>query len=208
MIQTNNTVIKDKGRLKKLIRKAIVRQLKGKTDVGDRVFPNATVPPWEEELPVILVYPRGEVAVEYAVAPRELERDLDINIEVIGKGPEENIDLKTPAKGKRGTTQKTLEDILDDIAEQVECELSRDETLGGNASKTIYQNCEYEFDSAGGVPVGAIRLTFGVTYYTMSPRDTEKQGKPSQLKKINVKFNTGDDENTRESEDDLDIPTV
>lgn len=199
-IQTNAAPILDSGKLRKQIRKKIAAILKNKTDAGPRVFPNATIPPGIEELPVILIYPRSEAAGKYATAPRELVRDLDVTIEIYAKGPETDEDGNPPSD------KKSLEDILDDIAEQVECEMSRDETLQRTADDSILTNTEMEFES-GGVPVGTARLTYSVIYYTMSPRKIEKQIALPPFKTAQVDYHIGDvDENTREAKDTVDIP--
>lgn len=200
-IQDNASPPLDKGKARKIIRKKVVSILKNTTDAGARVFPNASVPPWEEELPVILVYPRSESASKYAEAPRELEREIDFAIEVVAKGPEENTDLQTPESGV-----KSLEDILDDIAEQIECEMSRDETLGGTTDDSILTNSEFEFENVGGLPIGSVRLTYSMTYYTMSPRSIDKQKVTTDFKKTGIDYNIGDDENTREATDEVDLP--
>ena len=202
MIQTNSVIPKNQNKLRKVIRKKVVEILKGQTDVGAAVFPNATVPPWHNELPVILVYPRSEGISLYGQAPKELERDLDLTIEIIATGPEENEDLSTPDVG-----EKTLEDILDDIAEQVEQALDVDDSLQSTCDGSSLQNTEFEFDAGGGSPIGSCRLTWGITYYTMAPRDTEGQGTDDDFKTSKVEFNIGDDENTRESVDTVVLPT-
>ena len=202
MIQTNGVIPADKGRLRKTIRKKIVEILKDKTDVGDAVFPNASVPPWHSELPVILVYSQKETSTEYAIAPKELERDLSIEIQIIATGPEENKELATPG------ASKSLEDILDDIAQQVEDAMDVDDSLQDTVDDSILTGTEQEFDSAGGSPEGSCRLTYSITYFTMSPRDTT--GQPNTDKDFTsnkVEFNIGDDKNTRESEDTVIQPT-
>lgn len=198
-IQDNGYPIADKGKLRKAIRKKVAEILKGTTDAGDKVFPNASVPAWEEELPAILIYPRSEPAGEYATAPRELERDLDLTIEIVAKGPEVNEEGDEP-------DEKSLEDILDDIAEQVECEMSRDETLGGTCDDSILTNTEFEFEGAGGLPIGSARLTYSVTYYTHSPRSVDKQIEINDLEGHDIEYNISEDSDTREAEDTLDVP--
>lgn len=204
MIQDNEAVAADKGKLRKLIRKKIVEILKNKTDAGERVFPNASIPQWadNDELPAILIYQKSETASKYAEAPRELERDIDFTIEIVAEGPEENIDLNTPAVG-----QKSLEDILDDIAEQIECEMSRDDALQDTADDSILTNTEFEFESGGSQPIGSARLTYTVTYFTMLPRDTSKQNiNLADNKTQQIEYNIGEDENTREATDKVDLP--
>lgn len=198
MIQDNGGPKQDSGKLRKNIRKKIASILTGRTDAGGRVFPNASVPPWQEELPVILVYQNTESVSEYAIAPRELERSLSINVEIVAQGPEINVDLQTPQQN-----EKTLEDILDDIAEQVEGLMGADETFGGLADGSILSNTEFEFDSNGGAPIGSARLTYSVTYYTMSPRTNPEF---SDFKTAGVDYNVSEDENTREAKDTVAIP--
>ena len=206
MIQDNAAPAADKGKLRKKIRKKVAEILKGNTDAGENVFPNASVPAWHKELAgsaLILIYPRSESASEYATAPRELDRDLDLVIEIAATGPEINQILNTPLENI-----KTLEDILDDIAEQVENLMDVDDSLQGEADSAIYQNTEFEFDSSGGSPIGSVRITYGINYNTMSPRSTVGQSNTDKDYKDNeIKFNIGDDDNTRESTDIVVQPT-
>jgi len=200
MIQDNAGPPADRGLLRKNIRKKVVEILKGQTAVGNKVFPNASTVIAEELLPVILIYPRSESASKYATAPRELERDLDLAIEIIAKGPE------TDEKGNPPEGKKSLEDILDDIAEQIECELSRDDTLQGTVDDSILTNIEFEFEGTGGLPIGSARLTYALTYFTMSPRSVDKQGGLADFKTAEVEHNIGDDPDTREAKDTIVIP--
>jgi len=188
------------AKLRKKIRKTVAALLKGKTDAGDKVFPNATVPPWEENLPVILVYTRSEPVDKYAEAPRELERNLQLTIEIVAAGPEVDEDGNEPAG-------KSLEDILDDIAEQVEVEMSRDETFGGEADDSILANTELEFDGGGGQPIGSSRLTYTITYYTMRPDNVDKQIEINDFEKAEVDWDINQDDSTIEAEDTIDLPT-
>jgi len=205
MIQDNGAPPEDKGRTRKAIRKKVVELLKAAdiSDVSGKVYPNASVPSWQEELPVVLVYQRNESASEYAQAPREYQRTFNLAIEIVAEGEEENDQLETPGSGL-----KSLEDILDDIAEEIECALSIDDTLDNVCSESMYQSTEFEFDSAGGRPIGSARLNYAVTYYTMSPRDIEKQGVVDDFSKANIDYQLTDDENINEATDELDIPIV
>lgn len=203
-IQDNEAPKTDLGKNRKTIRKKIVEILKAANlSVGQRVFPNATIPPWEEELPVILVYPRSEPADEFAIAPRELKRDLDLAIEIIAAGPELNPDTLTPKSG-----QKSLEDQLDDIAEEIECAMDMDETLGGTCDNSILTLTEFEYEPGGGQPIGSARMTYAVSYNTMAPRDIDKQGGLVDFKTTNAKWTDNDDQNTIEGEDTIAIPQV
>lgn len=202
-IQKNGAVKGDLGRLRKEIRKAVVSILKGKTDAGDRVFPNASVPLGEKELPVILVYQRTEPVKELGSSPKELLRSLDISIEIIALGPEENLDLQTPEPGV-----KSLEDQLDDIAEQVECYLHADDTLQGTCDESELNTTEFEFESSGGVPVGSARLTYTASYTTMVPRGPDKQSASDDFETNIIDYHIGDEDNTIEANDKVDLPTI
>ncbi len=183
------------------IRKKVVELLKGKTHAGEHVFSNSAVPPWHEELPVILVYPRSEDISEYAIAPRELKRELQLAIEIVAAGPEEKPGAEVPEG------QLSLEDILDQIAEQVEFEMSKDETLGRLADDSILTGVEFDFDSSGGESIGSCRMTYKTTYYRPSP-DLEPDY--PVLKKVGAKYKVGHDnaapDNVVEGEDSVDIP--
>lgn len=198
MIQDNGAPKADSGKLRKVIRKKIAEILKDKTNAGGRVYPNATVPPWQEELPVILVYTVSENASKYAEAPRELERALSVTIEIIAEGPEVNEEL---ADFKPG--EVSVEDQVDNIAEQVENAMSADETFGGLTDDSILTNTEFEFDGNGGSPIGSARLTYSVTYFTMSPRSNPEF---PAFNTAGVDYNIGEDENTREAKDIIALP--
>lgn len=201
MIQKNGAPVADKGKNRKDIRHAIVSLLKDKTDAANRVFPNASIPPWSEELPVILVYPRSETANVYGQAPLEYERNLDIAVEIVGQGPEENLQLDGEDQN-----QKFLEDTLDDIAEQVEGLLANDDTFGGVADASVLQNTELEYDSAGGQPIGSCRLTYNVTYYTYSPRDQKGQNIGGTFTGAEVEYDINQNQETIEAKDTVNVP--
>lgn len=199
VIQDNSAPPKDRGLSRKKIRKKVAEILKNATDAGPRVFPNASTPPWAEDLPVILVYARAEPVTPFSEAPRELKRDLDLTIEIIAEGPEVDEDGNEPV-GK-----KSVEDIVDEIAEQVECAMSKDETLQGTADNSILTNTDLEFEGTGAAPTGSARLTYAIEYVTNSPRSVDKQGGLVDFDTAQVDFNIGEDENTRESKDTIDL---
>jgi len=192
-----NLVVKKR----KDIRKRVVELLKGKTAAKDAVFPNASVPPWHEELPVILVYPRNENASEYAIAPRELKREVQIGIEIIATGPETDEEGQSPPEGE------SLEDILDNLAEEIERILAADETFGGLADDSILTGTDFTFDSEGGAPVGSCRLTYNVTYYRPSP---DLEPGHDVFSKADAKWKVGHDNAAPdaiiEANDSVDIP--
>lgn len=185
---------------RKAIRKKIVELLKDKTDVGKKVFPNASVTKAQEELPLILIYPRTETAEEFAETPRELKRTITMAIEVVASGPE------VDEEGNAPKDKKTLEDCLDDIAEQIECELAIDDTLGSACDKSILTSTEFEFDGNGASPVGSVRLSYDVTYFRRSPDDLKAQlDKLPDHTTAETEWNIGEDPDTREAKDTIDV---
>lgn len=199
-------VAKITKKTRKEIRKAVVDLLKNKTLAGAKIFPNYSVPPAEEELPVILVYPRSEPVTLYAESPREFTFKLDLTIEIVAAGPEvdEEGNLPETALGKQ-----SLEDILDDISEQVLCEMARDETLRCTADDSFLTNVEFEFEGGGGQPIGSCRMTYEVSYNRMVPESADKQlGKLDDFEGANVDYDLIESEpDTIEAEDAIDVPT-
>jgi hypothetical protein len=187
---------------RKSIREAIKKALRDKTLASERVFTNSATVAWQGELPVILIYPKSEAAEEYAVAPRELRRELQVTIECIASGPEEPL----VTEGK-----ETVEDLLDTLAEQVECELSRDDTLGCTADDIILVGTEFEFDASGSQSIGSCRLTYQVTYHQKVPDTVDKQAGIEDFKRSHSDWHVGhEDEDpdlaNKEATDDVDIP--
>ena len=175
---------------RKAIRKAIAAILKNKTDAKEKVFSNQTTPSWVEDLPVILVYTRSEDVEVFNEAPREWKRVTNFVVEVIAVGPEEP-NQEDVSSGNC----KFLSDILDDIAHQVECELSRDDTLGGNADDINLSSTEFAFEGEGSQPLGSVRLIYAVTYYTDAPASIDKQQGVSDFEGANVDWKVGHDKN-------------
>lgn len=195
---------------RKIIRKRIVKLLKGATDAGDRVFSNPSVPTWQKDLPAILVFPRTEDATKFGQAPLEFKREVLFGIEIQAEGTEQPFDEE---KGEA----PTVEDVLDDIAKQVECAMFKDDTLGCDAQnnaiadEVLIQSTEFEFRDGGETPIGAARLNFLITYYEHAPETIDKQPGITDFKKANVSYHVGHDNadpdlDNKEAEDDVEIP--
>lgn len=182
------------------IRKAIAKILKGKTAAGDRVFTNQSTPSWDGELPCIKLYPRSEDATEFATAPRELKRIIELSVEIKVSGPED------PESEK-----PTVEDQLDDLCEQIECELSRDDTVNNTADDIILTATEFEFDGSGALPIGSARLTYSVTYHQGVPDTIDKQAGIEDFKRSHIDTHIGHNDEepdlaNKEAEDDIVLP--
>lgn len=186
---------------RKAIRTAVIKALKNKTLAGENVFTNQSTPQWDKDLPAILVYSESETATEQNVAPRELKRVLELRIECIARGNDtENADDDKPS----------VEDILDDLAEQVECELSRDDSLDCTASDIILTGTEFQFEGEGAFPIGSARLRYEVTYYQHVPDTRAKQAGIEDAKTIEADWHVGHDGapdlTNIEAEDTVELP--
>lgn len=182
--------------------------LLGKTDAGANVFSNRASATWSEELPIIAVYSRAESVEQLNTAPLEYRRVIEMAVEIVAEGSE------TPG------AVMALEDTLDEIAEQVEKELSRDETIGETLNyfgkkvalvdalrlKTI----EFDFQGEGVKPTGSAIMLFDVTYYEMRPLSLDEQDGIGTLKTVHTKWEFGQGENPPDDQfeitDDLTIP--
>lgn len=146
------------SRKRKEIRKAVVKALKGRTRAGDRVRANRSEVNWQQTLPHVNIYFRGEDVQETDQAPRLLKRVINMEVEIIDEGRDGD----------------ELSDKLDDLSEQVEAALSVDDSLQCTADDIVLQNIELEADSDGDKPTGSARLMFNVTYHEFSPRTVQQ----------------------------------
>lgn len=196
---------------RKAIRKAIKAALVGKTSAGAQVFDSISSALWAETLPTIAIYCRSESVEEQNSAPREYKRTIELVVECIAEGGS----AEDPS-----SAGPFLDDVLDDISDQVELELNRDETLGPvlNAlgqvvalvDEILLNNVEFEYRGEGRKPTGSCRLVFFVTYYEHRPGSIEEQDGVGDLKTVDAKWKVGHDQsspdNVVEAEDTLDIP--
>lgn len=130
------------------IRQKIFERLIDKTGAAERVYQNRIRQLWPEELPAILIYTRSETARDFDSAPRSIERELQVAVEVVAAADE------------------SLEDTLDEIAEQVENRLIGDDTLGGVCSDIILTGTEMSVAGEGETIFGSAILNFRVLYHT------------------------------------------
>lgn len=166
------------------IREAVVALLRGTTLACDRVFANrekpidATTP-----LPVLLIYTpdekRGEIQNE-AGGPKLISRVLTLEVQVLSQahGP--------------------FQDLIDDVALQVENAIGSDPTLGGLADDITYLDTSlHPVEEMGRALIGAA-IHYEVEYTTdESPaEDLELQG----LDLIHAKWDIKPPVDTGESE--------
>lgn len=138
---------------RKLIRHAIRDALEGATDAFDRVYATRSIELRKCELPVICVYTL-EDDVDPAsrdTYPRELIRTVPVVIEC-WIGPSETVD-----------------DDMDDFAEQVETAMHADPFFGGVCSESLLDGTVIEVLEQGARRLGMVALTYTVRYYSLAP---------------------------------------
>ena len=164
---------------RKNIRKAIINLLMGRTEAGENVRSNRGEVNWEENLPAVNLYFRGEETdKEASQAPRMLRRVITFEAELL-------------AKGEDGTD---ISDRLDDLCEEVEIYLSVDDSLQKTADDiTLTRVSEMETTGDGAIIMGKISLFFEVVYHEYSPRDQKGQG-VGDFDGINAQWQVGHDD--------------
>lgn len=136
--------------LRTLIRHRARQVLLDAGATADRVHPSRATPVQASELPTLLVYTTDEEVLGRAnESPRELDRQVQLVVEVVDRFEEE------------------LDDRLDAIALIVETVLQNDSVLrGGVAAEIQLESTEIEFVGDGDAMLARARIEFGVHYRT------------------------------------------
>lgn len=167
------------------IRRKFVELLTDRTDVAERVFQNRARQLWPEELPAILVYSRNENITEFESAPRSVQRELRMAVEIVAKADE------------------AVDDQLDAIAEQVEAIIQADDTLGGTVSDCLISDVEMGVAGEGETVFGSAILTFRVVYFREVVAQPDELG---DLETVNIQYDLqNSDVATIEAEDRINI---
>lgn len=138
---------------RKVIRHAVVDLLTAaSTAAGARVFATRVEPIKRTALPTISVYTLGEPVRPGAdqTAPRELTRDVKVEI----------------AGWVAHSDSLSVDDAMDDLAEQIEAAMDADPYLGGAAGDSVLESTEIEVRDDGERLIGIVALTYSVTYRT------------------------------------------
>lgn len=137
---------------RKVIRHAVVTLLTGATAAGTRVHSTRIEPIKKTLLPAIAVYALGEPVRPDSdgTAPREITRDVKVEI----------------AGWVAHSDALSVDDAMDDLAEQIEAAMDVDPYLGGAAGDSILENTEMEVANDGERLIGIVALTYSVTYRT------------------------------------------
>jgi len=178
---------------RKEIRKKIVSLLKrGKTDAGDNVVGNRVNPPWKENLPCISVYTRGELLEEWTQAPRVMKATLQVGVEVVAKG--------------RG--EEELGNRVDELCEQVEVILAKDDSLEGTVEDIILRSINFDWEPSGEKMMSSATLMWDVVYLRSMPRDRfDQEQKDFETATAEWDLNSEQDEDDR-ADDTINVPTT
>lgn len=149
-------LFEDSGRISLLmahirreIRDYVLAQITGLTTTGSNAFATRIYPMVNAKLPAVICYTNSESSQEVSFSKKRIQnRSLQLIVEGYTK------------------TLNTFDDVLDDIAEEVEIALLDDTTFAGKAINVELTNTEATYSGDGEQPVGTIRLTFEVQYRT------------------------------------------
>jgi len=132
------------------IRNALKSALTGLSITGSNVFKSKAYPRHADQLPALLIYSGAEESepVDFDDAT---DRDYDVVVEAALFASAEQVD-----------------DLLDDIAVEVENAILVDQTLGGLAKSTTLTGSEPDTSLDGEMPFGSLAMTFTVNYVAAS----------------------------------------
>ncbi|BAD78984.1 unknown protein [Synechococcus elongatus PCC 6301] len=137
------------------IRSAIAAALMEKTAAEDRVFQSRTNTLTEDELPAIMVLSRSEKipSPERGHPPSgwnsSIRRTATIAVECVAQ------------------VLQDIDDVLDDLAGEVEAELEHLTIAGMESAELRLTETELDVSYEGSLPIGAVRLTYEVAYFTV-----------------------------------------
>lgn len=128
------------------IRNAIVNILDGSTSVGAKVFLNRPHPYNETDLPAIFIYTSEESAIDANLSQKTYKRTLNLAIEA------------------RVSSSTSVDESLDDIAEEIENLIKADLTINGLCTNISMTGTEFDQTAEGRKVIGALRLNFEIKY--------------------------------------------
>lgn len=133
--------------IRQSIRDNVKTTLTGLGITGDRVYANRIYPFLQQVSNGILIYTESE-STEYLTMgrPRSQERTLTLKVEIYAK------------------STANLDNLIDDIALEIENALYTDPTRGGVATDTMIMNFDSDFNGDGDSPVGVGMLDVIVKY--------------------------------------------
>jgi len=134
--------------IRKLIRDNIVLSFTGRATPGSNVFGSRVYPIQSARMPGLCVYTSSEtIEAQTIKPPRGLIRSLEVSVEAY-------------------VESATADDVLDQIAAEVEASMATDLTRGGYAKDTRFVSFEADFAGDGEKPVVVGRFIFEIVYST------------------------------------------
>lgn len=138
---------------RKIIREAVKALLLNQTDAADRVYSNRSRPQNVNKLPAIGIYNVGDSAEVFDESPRRYRRRFNIAVDCYVKysGGEE------------------VDDILDDLADQVEKAVFADTTAGGTVDDIRLGETSDVMVSVQREQTAMLTITWQATLYQDAP---------------------------------------
>lgn len=161
--------------------------------IGTRVYTNRMRKVYAEELPCVIIYSKSESAEITVAAPRQYTRTMKLAVEILDKWDESS----------QTSLDDTVDDRLDEIANEIEKRLYRNETLDGEVIDLIFSDIEADFDPAGEQPIGVMRLTFDVQYNVDAP-DEQLDLDPWETAHVETTIQPDNDQ--EKAVDDIELP--
>ena len=121
------------------------------TAVGDNVFLNKAIALRPGQLPALIVFTPSETSDSEGTAPRELRRDLKLEVEAVV------------------TVDDEAASTLNDLLEEAERVMHADPTLAGLAGDSELKGTDLAVGQEGNVLTLSGVLTYAVVYHTLAP---------------------------------------
>jgi hypothetical protein len=143
---------------RQLIREQVATTLTGLSTTGSNVFQSRVYPLQESNLPALLIYTKEESSEAIVMgSDRAIERELTLAVEAYVKN------------------NTNSDDIIDDIAEEIESAIGADSTLNNKAKDVFLVSTDINYVGEGENPVAVATFNFLVNYCT-------DETNPSQLR--------------------------
>lgn len=140
---------------RKAIRAHVLALLKHNTSVGEEVYANRFKTLSAGHEPTILIYALQEAASLISMAPeKKLSRKLSLGIEI------------RAWDGQQKVPDSSLDDFLDDIAQEVETIMKANNRLLDSAASNVLKSTAFDVSVIGDRTMGALRLEYEVSYFT------------------------------------------
>lgn len=132
--------------VRRQLREAVAAAVTGLATTGARVYQSRVTPLQVSDVPGLNVYTTGEEVVDQSVG-NLIGRRIDVTIEALAK------------------TSVDVDDVVDQIAKEVETVLASPVTVGGKALLLQYEGCDIDFEVSN-KPAAVALLRYSAVLYT------------------------------------------